>query len=224
MKTEELFDGEREESTPLGQPRDEKYLTKFTNALATFGFDKDGKQVMQCLRSSFDPSGDHDMMQAFLELEQAYRLRSVEIKGHKIGSLWVTSNPPEAEGFVDRDFTTQVGMQRMLNWVITRCEAAGFVASITNDPEPGIPRMGGYRMRGLVRKNLATVRREAEELVRVVRKSNFDEEVFEEVFDGDAMPRRCAEEICAKMNAGDGLNPIWYAVVPLDYKLYKWEP
>lgn len=223
MKTEELFDGEREESTPLGQPRDEKYLTKFTNALATFGFDKDGKQVMQCLRSSFDPSGDHYMMQAFLELEQAYRLRSVEIKGHKIGSLWVTSNPPEAEGFVDRDFTTQVGMQRMLNWVITRCEAAGFVASITNDPEPGIPRMGGYRMRGLVRKSLATMRSEAEERVRVVRKSNFDKEVFEERFEGEPMTRLDAEAYCSLLNSNPS-SDYYYAAVPLDYKLYKWEP
>lgn len=62
--------------------------------LYTEGRDKDGRVVLRGSRSSADPGGDHMLMDGFLTLEQAHRLRGVPV-AHKLGSLYVTAKKPE---------------------------------------------------------------------------------------------------------------------------------
>lgn len=190
------------------------------STIFTVGYDANGKRVVSCSRSSQDPSGDRDKMEGFLELEQAYRLRSVEIKGHKIGSLWVTSNPPENTLTLKADALSYAQM------AIDIADAKGQVVTIDLKPSPGAFRMGGYYMVPKVRDNRATVQRKMEAPARIVNGSNYDNEMFCEKFHGEEMPHWKAVLECEKFNR-DPKNehgPIYRKVVPVDYKLYSFEP
>lgn len=64
------------------------------STLYTEGRDAEGRVVLRGSRSSADPGGDHMLMDGFLTLEQAHRLRGVPI-AHKLGTLYVTARKPE---------------------------------------------------------------------------------------------------------------------------------
>ena len=59
------------------------------------GWDADGNCVARGVRSSAEPDNDLTAMTSFLELEQAHRIRGVDIKPFRIGSLWVMSEEPQ---------------------------------------------------------------------------------------------------------------------------------
>ncbi|MNK79171.1 hypothetical protein D3C87_988330 [compost metagenome] len=72
------------------------YNNQRTNpsSLYTEGRDVDGRVVLRGTRTSADPSGDHMLMDGFLTMEQAHRIRGVPI-AHKLGSLYVVAKKPE---------------------------------------------------------------------------------------------------------------------------------
>lgn len=189
------------------------------NMLVISACANNGSIVSREVRLTNDSQHDAQMITAFLELEAAYRLRSVEIVGHQIGALWVTSNPPQPEGFIDREFTTQAGMQRMLNYVISRCLAGGFVATVDLVPEKNTHRMGGYTMVGKVRKNRALTQREQEEPCRIVYGPNYDDRPFDEMFVGGVQTRHQAENYIINNKPLLADDHGFYKVVPEGYVL-----
>lgn len=190
------------------------------STLVTVGYDADGKRVVSSSRSTQDPSGDHDMMEAFLELEQAYRLRSVEIKGHKLGSLWVTSTPPE----ITRE-RLKVDAYTYLRAAIDVAEAKGQVVTIELQRWFGQYRMGGYSMVPRVRDGYAEVQRKMNAPARIVRASNYDDEFFFEKFVGETMTHYAATLEAEKLNgAADRNDRYYFKVVGVDYTLHAFEP
>lgn len=57
------------------------------------GRDGDGRVVLRGGQASADPQGDHMLMDGFLTLEQAHRIRGVDI-AYQLGSLYVVSRKP----------------------------------------------------------------------------------------------------------------------------------
>lgn len=204
----------------LIQPRKKAWFSSdFRNVLYVAGYDDKNRLVSRMQRSANDPQRDVSMITAFLELEEAYRMRSVEIVGHQIGALWVTSNPPQPEGFIDREFTTIAGMQRMLNYVISRCVAGGFVATVDLVPEKNTHRMGGYTMVGKVRKNRALTQREQDEPCRIVYSPNYDDRLFDEMFVGGVQSRFQADTWIINNKPLLASDNGFYKVVPEGYLL-----
>lgn len=75
------------------------------SSLYTEGRDKDGRVTVRGTRTSADPSGDHMLMDGFITLEQAHRLRGVPV-AHKLGSLYVVARKPET---FDADSAANLG-------------------------------------------------------------------------------------------------------------------
>lgn len=60
---------------------------------------------------------------------------------------------------------------------------------------------------------------------RIVRTSNFDEEMYTEEFvNVPVMPKEKAWEVCHILNSIDPNGPHYYQPKPLNYVLYKFEP
>lgn len=62
------------------------------NIIVFDSYDAEGRRAIHGVRSSFDVNGDMRLMESFLELEQAKRLRSVPFKEHKLGALWLVDD------------------------------------------------------------------------------------------------------------------------------------
>lgn len=78
----------RRTTDAIGQQRSHPSL------LYTEGRDAEGRVVLRGTRTSADPNGDHMLMDAFLTLEQAHRIRGVDV-AYQLGSLYVVSRKPE---------------------------------------------------------------------------------------------------------------------------------
>lgn len=186
-------------------------------------FDADGHCTSWGVRSSSNPQRDKDNMLGFLEMRDAFELRGVPVR-FKLGSIWVTSDvPPELE----KPAFKAPPVHAAAKLAIDLAEANGQVLRVYSKPNPFELRMGGHYMVYELRDNLATARTKAAQLVKIVRGSNYDEEMFFETFweGGKELTRDEGRMQVNRLNNDpDGDDRYYWRVVEADYKLYKWEP
>lgn len=202
----------------MNQPRPEAAAS-----IRWAGFDDIGLPLGHGTRSSSNPSEDMSLMVGFLELNDAYRRRCVPIR-HKLGALWVTSDvPPELE----KPAFKASPVHKAAQLAIDLAEANGQVLRVFSRSNPFEHRMGGHYMAYELRDNLATARRKAAQMVKIVRGSNYDDEMFFEKFweDGKELTRDEARMQVNMLNADPKRDDRYYwRIVETDYTLYKFEP
>lgn len=195
------------------------------NVLQIVGYNAEGRNTVAASTTSFDASGDYNIMSFFLELHRAFKDRNVEIKPVKVGSLWVTSNMIDNEGPVIKD--TNAAMHAAVKYAINLAEANGKVLRVYSKSVPFEHRMGAHYMTYELRDCLALARKYAAQPCQVVRASNYDEEMFCETFieDGKVMTRDEAQQLAKRLNDDPKRDDrYFYKVVDQGYTLYKFEP